>query len=45
MRALLQHDPGATGFLDYTKLMKLLLDDDSYKLYSAGGLPGVSPKP
>lgn len=34
---MLQHDPGATGYLDYTQLMKLLLDEDSYMLYIAGG--------
>jgi hypothetical protein len=32
----LQHDPEATGTLDYSALMKSLLDDDMYALYSAG---------
>lgn len=31
-----QHDPEATGALDYAALMKSLLDADMYALYSAG---------
>lgn len=33
----MQNDPEATGSLNYTDLMKKLLDEDSYKLYIAGG--------
>lgn len=33
---MMQHDPEATGTLDYCALMKSLLDDDMYALYSAG---------
>ena len=35
-----QHDPEATGELDYVRIMQLLLDDDTFKMYCAGG-----PKP
>ncbi len=35
-----QHDPEATGELDYVKIMALLLDGDSFTMYCAGG-----PKP
>ena len=31
-----QYDPDGTGKLDYTELMRRLLDTDAFALYSAG---------
>ena len=38
-----QHDPEATGELDYVKIMALLLDGDNFKMYCAGGPKPAAP--
>lgn len=47
----MQYDPEATGKLDYTELMRRLLDPDAFALYSAGasrkqtGVINITPGP
>lgn len=51
MRILPQYDPEATGKLDYTELMRRLLDADGFAMYSAGaarkqaGVINITPGP